>query len=131
MKTIHTKIAGVSHKNDDGTSRQRYIRDYVSAGQHLILKREPRNKYSANATSVWWDQNIQLGYVPGDLSADVARLLDSGQNLVTVVHQVTGGVRGKPTLGVNIDIHVLADGESIPEPEKVGLLTALLRGLGL
>jgi hypothetical protein len=61
----------------------------------------------------------------------VARLIDGGENLVVVVSQVTGGGSGKPTLGVNIDIHILDEGETIPEPEKVGILKALLRGLGL
>ncbi len=109
MGQFHTKVAGVTTKNDDGANRQDYIRKFCKAGMPLIFKREPDNPYDPNATSVWvrvrvfvvFSDTIQIGFINRDLAGEIARHLDRGEQLHGQIVQVTGGSRGK-SLGVNI-----------------------------
>lgn len=109
MKKTFTKVAGVSHDNEDESSRQYAIRKFCKAGKPIILKREPKNKYDKNAISVWVQgKNIfrngefQIGYIPTVLSKELAPLMDAGEKLIAVVKEVTGG--GELTYGCNIEI---------------------------
>ena len=46
VRTIRSKVAGVSFCNDDGASRQRIIRRFCRAGKPLYVRPEPSNPHS-------------------------------------------------------------------------------------
>lgn len=107
---IRTKIAGVSHDNPDGESRQKIIKKYVSKGLSLQLVREPDNPYGENAIAVFINSPVekfhkQLGYIHSELSTRLAKIMDSGKFVSAKVLNVTG--KDKDTLGVNIEIHII------------------------
>jgi len=104
--TIHSKIAGVSFHNDDGSSRQEIIRKFCKAGDQLTLKREPNNRYGrGNAIAVHLLTEQQIGYIEHGLSRDLAPKIDAGTRLRATVAAVTG--MDKPTLGVDIAVEVV------------------------
>jgi hypothetical protein len=55
----------------------------LAEGAEIDLKPEPTNKYDPNAVQVIHDGH-HVGYVPRDLSAEVARLFAQGRILRTV-----------------------------------------------
>jgi len=108
--TFHSKVAGVTFKNTDGSSRQDYIRAYCKQGMDLILKREPDNPYDNNAVGVWiksralivFTSEVQIGYLNAEVAEEIADYIDNGGTVVGKITEVTGGTHGKPTFGVNI-----------------------------
>jgi len=54
-ETIHTRVVGVTFNGRQGVIKQ------LTAGEPLLLKREPYNKYDANAVSVERLNGAQLG----------------------------------------------------------------------
>lgn len=111
-RRFHSKVAGVTAKNDDGLSRQDCIRTLCRAGTPLQLVREPKNKFDSNAIAVWAQRKVfiffnarqQIGYIGSNVAAQLAALMDAGTPLTCTVAEVTGGRDGKNTLGVNIEI---------------------------
>ena len=51
MKEFFTKVVGVAYDNDDGSSRQAYIKP-LRAGDRLCLEHHPHHPYEANAIAV-------------------------------------------------------------------------------
>jgi hypothetical protein len=100
--SIKTKLAGVTMKNDDGSSRQAFLKT-CSSGDPLVLKREPKNKYDRNAIAVFRGTD-QLGYLSKEVAEELAKVMDSGKKLTAEILEITGGEKGKPTLGCNIQI---------------------------
>ena len=94
-----SKIAGVSHSNDDGSSRQRII-SRCRVGEPLTLKRDPTNPYDANAIRVHRKNGEQLGYLDRRVASQLARDLDNGTEIPCCISSLTGG--GEYTRGVNI-----------------------------
>jgi hypothetical protein len=95
--TIQTRVAGVSFENRDGSSRQTYVRR-VKKGDVLVLRREPENFFDANAIAVDWldpdGEPRQLGYVPRNLAAVLAHVMDRGAKLsAQVLRKGGGGIR--------------------------------------
>ena len=112
MKLEHefnSKVAGVSHRNDNGAERQNLIRTYARPGLILVLKREPGNRFSPDGTaiSVWLSSpNVQIGYINDEASHELAPILDGGGSVVASITRITGGTHDKPTIGVNLRIKV-------------------------
>jgi HIRAN domain len=112
VRTIHTKIRGVSKSNPDGMSRQEIIRSRCHAGNALCLVRERDNPVDSNAVQVRRIVRMepdkprlgeQLGYVSRELAEDLAPLLDRGMVVMLAqILNVTG--ENRETLGVNIQI---------------------------
>ena len=110
MGTFHTKIAGVTASNPDGTSRQSYISRYCRPGMPLLFKREPNNPYDPNAVAVYinarallfFKATVQIGYLNEEVAQEIAHHIDKGQPVTGVINEVTGGSGNKPTFGVNI-----------------------------
>lgn len=108
--TFHSKIAGVTAKNNDGFPRQRYIRRYCKPGIPLILKREPNNPYDKNAISAWikatafffFSSEVQIGYLNADVAEELAHYIDKGGHVTGYITEVTGGTGSKKSFGVNI-----------------------------
>lgn len=108
---FHSKVAGVSQRNDSGLSRQTIIRECVKPGMTLVHKREPDNDYDENAISLWVQlshffnilkSDVQVGYLNENVACDLAPYLDSGGWARITVTAVTGG--GDKYYGVNIFI---------------------------
>lgn len=105
-----SKVAGVTAKNSDGQPRQNYIRAFCKPGMTATLIREPNNEYDKNAVGVWikarslifFTADVQIGYLNADIAPEVARHMDKGGKMLCEITEVTGGTRGKSTLGVNI-----------------------------
>ena len=112
--TIRTKIRGVSHRNLDGTGRQKIIRNRCHEGDALLLLREPDNPLDRNAIQIRrivckQDKRVpgeQLGYVSRELAEELAPRLDSGTAMFAKITALTGDVTGtqKRSVGVNIEI---------------------------
>jgi hypothetical protein len=112
-ESIKSKVSGVSHKNKDGSSRQKYIKKYCRPGKRLVFIREPDNPYGNTAIAVYvsksrWRRSkiVQIGYIRSELSKDLAPLMDKGKEIKGKIKNITGGTRKKKTRGVNIEILV-------------------------
>src|SRR5258708_3487848 len=108
-RQIRTKVAGVSFRNNDRTSRQANIKNYCSDGDPLYVLRERHNPHGSTATSLWVLTSKgyrQVGYIGGHLSAEVAEHIDGGLDIDVRILQVTGGDDDE-YFGVNIEISLL------------------------
>jgi hypothetical protein len=106
MRMVRSKVAGVSHANLDGSSRQRIIRKYCRAGRSLDVRLEPDNRYSEDAMGLWvrgrclliipaW---YQVGYIKNELASQIREDVVRGCPISVRILEVTGGVSEK-TLG--------------------------------
>jgi hypothetical protein len=76
-RAFFQQVHGVTFKNDDGSSRQRIIKE-CSVGEVIELVPEPDNRYDSDAVKVCRQNGGQLGYLPsghrmaedGELNAD-------------------------------------------------------------
>jgi hypothetical protein len=114
VRTIRTKIRGVTKRNPDGKNRQRIIRTWCNCGDALFLEREPNNPVDENAIRVRRIVSTdipdkprlaeQLGYLSRDLAAELAPKMDrQGFVLMAMIREITGGEDGR-SLGVNIQL---------------------------
>ena len=103
---VRSKVAGVTHRNSDGVSRQALISRFARRGTSITLIREPNNPYQRNALGVWIDgpgRTVQIGYIKSELLADVIELIDAGRLESIQIAEVTGGDPPR-SFGVNIVI---------------------------
>lgn len=98
---FYSKVVGVSHKNTDGTRRQKLV-SQCEAGEMLKLVREPDNPHDPNAIAVY-SASGQLGYLSAEVAEELAEQMDAGAELGAEVQEVTGGVDGLK-FGVNIKL---------------------------
>ena len=105
-RILVSKVAGVLQ----GT-RQRALRKLAQYGKGMVnarLERETANAYDGNAVkvmiSVGSGAEYHMGYVPRDLAAAVAPLLDKGIELAARFRGVTGGTFDKMNYGALIEI---------------------------
>jgi len=98
IKHFHSKLAGVSHKNANGTSRQKNISKIVD-GDSLELRPEPDNPHDDEAIAVY-HSGRQIGYLGAQVAHQIATQSRTGWRFDAFVAGVTGG-SGK-TRGVNI-----------------------------
>ncbi len=93
------KLAGVTHRE-----AQDVIRDIIvgSGVQDFELVREPNNQFDANAVRVNC-MTLFIGYIPQNLSAKVAQIMDAGTTLKGQLNKVNKSP-GHATLGLTIDI---------------------------
>ncbi len=120
----HTKVAGVSHENRDGTQRQE-IASRCQPGERLRLVAEPDNPVDPNAIKVVRANGEQLGYLKADLAARIqaGRFFDSKlEDIIVELTEITGGSRAKPERGVNIAL-----GTRVPT-HRIGLTVDLATG---
>ena len=132
VRSIHTKIRGVTHTNPDGASRQRIIKQWCQSGDALYFAREPKNPVDPNAIQVsrvvCSDEpdhprlGEQLGYLSRELAEDLAPRMDKRSFvLMGWIKNVTGGGYGE-SYGVNIQVE-----EYMPAQEADGTLPATHR----
>ncbi|KAG9196613.1 SWI/SNF-related matrix-associated actin-dependent regulator of chromatin subfamily A3 [Alternaria panax] len=75
--TMNGKIVGV-----------RYYDGYATTGEIVLLQREPRNKFDPNAIKVSNVQGQQIGHLPKEVAARLARYMDERSLLIEA--QITG-----------------------------------------
>lgn len=89
VREIHTKVAGVTFRNEDGSSRQKILADICPgeavAFEHFTYQGAPA--YSVSCCG------RQIGNLPADLARDLYELPDD-YTFVGEVHQITGGYDG-------------------------------------
>lgn len=101
---IDTKVVGVSHQNDDGTSRQMVIANEVQEGDQLSLSPEPTNQYDPNAVRVLTQKGRQIGY----LKKDVAQKLTEAIRNQTEIRTKVSWVGEKEFKGVGLRIELVS-----------------------
>jgi hypothetical protein len=74
---FYLTLAGVSHRNPDGTSRRRLI-DECTVGDILTPVREPENPYDPNAVAVKRRDGAQIGYLPARVAAEAVSAAKHG-----------------------------------------------------
>ena len=103
----YTKVVGVTHKNADGSSRQRILkrmRREERDHERVDLEHEPENPYDENAVKVLNSDGEQLGYLERGLAADIVGRAAKGETFSAVITGFTGGEEGCPTVGCNLEI---------------------------
>jgi hypothetical protein len=116
VRSIHSKIRGVTKRNTDRSDRQRIIRQWCHSGDALCFVREPINPVDRNAIQVRRvvcsdvpDQphiGEQLGYLSRELAEELAPRMDhDGFVLMAEILELTGGHEGE-SVGVNFEMSV-------------------------
>jgi hypothetical protein len=118
---IRSKVAGVSHRNDDGSDRQKLIRKYCQGGGELLAIPE-RSRYAASGTAIglWVPSGrrpSKIGYIQDELVGDLLDHFKNGGGSAVRILDVTGGTRDKPSRGVNFEIELIP-AEAKPKPKS-------------
>ncbi|GES66884.1 SNF2 family helicase [Aspergillus terreus] len=92
---LHTKIVGV-----------RYYRGHATIGEYVILRREPTNQYDSNAIRVDNVMGAQIGHIPRNMAAKLAKYMDAKDLLV---EGVLTGVKGAWDCPVHLRLFGPAD----------------------
>ena len=114
MRPIRTKIVGVTHRNSDGSSRQKILKrmqEEYYEGDLLYLEAEPENPYDENAIKVMNAEDEQIGYLSRDLAKTLAKRMDNGEEFSVELLEITGGYDGF-ALGCNIEIEAIIKREN-------------------
>ena len=108
VRYFFTKVVGVTHENQDGSSRQEAI-ESLNPADKLELQNEDENPGDANAVAVYSPYGQQVGYLSRALAEDVIHGSEHGKRYVVYVKDITGEA---PRLGVNIVVIVADPGIS-------------------
>jgi|SRR5580658_2533472 hypothetical protein len=129
VRSIHSKIRGVTKRNADRSDRQRIIRQWCHSGDALCFIREPNNPVDRNAIQV---RRVvcsdvpdkprigeQLGYLSRELAEELAPRIDAdGFVLMAEILDVSGGHDGE-SIGVNFEMSVYMPApKDTPHPKK-------------
>lgn len=79
------RLAGVTYEN-----RQSLI-ERMSIYDSLSIKRDLNNSYDPNAIGIYNSQNQSIGWVPKDIAASLAPIMDSGTKLKVKILKKLGG----------------------------------------
>lgn len=92
-RSFYCAVAGVTFEG-----RQRIIKRHCREGDAIELIAEPDNPHSETAVGVWVRRRgwlfkgwVQVGYIPGDESESVSRLLERGWIPEGSIDHVVGG----------------------------------------
>jgi len=107
-REIVSKIAGVTFGNRQAALSN--LEKYEAGNVNVTLEREADNAHDSNAikvnVSVGSGAAYHLGYIPKDLAAMLAPLLDKGINLFARFNEVRGGTFDKPNYGAVITVEM-------------------------
>jgi len=107
-RELISKVAGVTFGNRQAALRK--LEQYEVGAVNVTLEREAGNAYDPNAVKV--NVNVgggtayHLGYIPTDLAAVLAPVLDKGIALIARFKEVTGGTFDKPNYGALITVEM-------------------------
>ena len=125
-KPINSKVAGVSHPNDDGSSRQEIL-SRCKMVDIFALKRHPIEQ-DQNGIVLLRDTGEQVGWVTRVVAQELAPYMDKGAEYHARITALTGG--GRYTRGCNIEIHEGGAGEMRTAVKsttnKIGLVLVLI-----
>lgn len=97
-RSFNFMVAGTTHEG-----RAETIREYVAEEQRVFLVREPQNRYDSKAIGIWAGsgdrppsseqttytlQTYDIGYVPRDVAAVMAPLLDAGYKQLAICTKI-------------------------------------------
>ncbi len=101
---IHTKVVGVTHDNDDGTSRQDAI-GAMAQFDVVDLLRNPEDRFDENAIQVFAmiekgfmrfcrqssaaTLRIQIGHLPKDVAEQLAPRIDAGETWKAIATRIS------------------------------------------
>ncbi|KAL8849641.1 MAG: hypothetical protein Q9221_005408 [Calogaya cf. arnoldii] len=106
--TLHTKIVGIQ-----------YYTGVATTGEYVSVQREPSNQYDPNAIRVSNVMRAQIGHIPRQMAAKLARYMDSGSLLVE------GSLAGpKGAYDCPIDLRLFGPSD---REKKAGLVDQLRR----
>ncbi|KAL3474512.1 SNF2 family N-terminal domain-containing protein [Aspergillus californicus] len=94
---LATKIVGV-----------RYYQGQASLGEHVVLKREPQNKFDRNAIRVDNVMGAQIGHIPRHTAARLVSYID---NKSLVVEGILNGVKGAYDCPIVLKLYGTSDPE--------------------
>jgi hypothetical protein len=103
----------------------------LALGQELALRREPDCKYDRNAVRAFAGRN-KLGYLPKNLSAEIAAYLDSGgPYTATVAHLGTRTKNGQsyPSIAVDLCLHGMPEHPGVDELQRTAASLKRVRGI--
>ena len=105
---IDTKVKGVTvGRRQEAIA---HLRRYAAADISVTLERESSNAADINAVSVVVNVkgkgSYQIGYLPRQLAAIVAPLMDAHKTVTAAFQEVRGGERAKPNYGLAIGIRI-------------------------
>jgi hypothetical protein len=95
-RTFRTKVAGVTHNNSDGTSRQDILRKCTN-GEYLLLQRDYDNAFDEYAIAVLRETKEQIGFIPRHVAFrhpamnDLAPHMDQGGEVNARIVALIGG----------------------------------------
>jgi hypothetical protein len=95
-RTFRTKVAGVTHNNSDGTSRQDILRKCTN-GEYLLLHRDYDNAFDEYAIAVLRKTKEQIGFIPRHIAFrhpamnDLAPHMDQGGEVNARIVALIGG----------------------------------------
>lgn len=106
IQNVSIKVAGVTFKNEDGTSRGDKIREIASIEDKNSVKvklvREPSNAYDTNAIIVFAD-DFQIGYVPKDLAMLLTPMIDNEMREFGAVVSECGEYKNRPYCAITVN----------------------------
>jgi hypothetical protein len=101
-KWFYSKVAGVTHCNDDGSSRQDFISECKPLDV-LLLKLEPNNPVDKQAVAVYRNCNhAKLGYLNERLAHETLERTRNGEKWGALVARKRGVTDDRDTLGLTI-----------------------------
>ena len=98
---IETKVVGVTFEGRQAVVAQ------LTAGESVLLRREPSNPYDPNAIRVERRNGQQIGYIDRHLAANLAPEFDkNGDSVPATINEITGGYDRYSNLGVRLEFLV-------------------------
>jgi hypothetical protein len=103
-RLFYARVHGITHKNQDGTSRQKIIKS-CSEGEELFLIPEPDNRFDAGAVKICRRDGEQLGYWSGDgrMAGDLA----AGCTCRVTVYEICPFSKNRRKHSVRLRVEVL------------------------
>ncbi|HEV2177074.1 MAG TPA: HIRAN domain-containing protein [Terriglobia bacterium] len=103
------RVAGVSHANDDGTSRQEILKR-CKVPEILHLRRQPNHRNDKNAIQVLRHNGEMLGFIPRNEARLMAPEMDNGRRYVAVLTTLDGGYGQKRWRGAGVLVVKIKEG---------------------
>ena len=119
MRSIITKIVGVTFNNPAGRDRQELLELFdrqlaQDENPLLTVQRDHNNPHDPNAVAVLNIEGEQLGYLSRNVASTIAPLLDSGTYVSIKPLQITGG--GSRFFGLNVQLDYVDEKELAAVP---------------
>jgi hypothetical protein len=103
-RVFYTQVHGITHKNTDGSSRQKIIESCYE-GEELVLVPEPDNQFDSGAVKICRKNGEQLGYWQGD--GRMAQDLFIGWTYRTTIQEIYPFAENRRKHGVKLRVEVL------------------------